>query len=73
MYPARRAKGAAEAVGGPEDCHGVPAGTYVTVHVARVPTAAAAAAVARVAASLQVRAPVEELFAPFYQLATEEG
>ncbi|EIE25675.1 DUF663-domain-containing protein [Coccomyxa subellipsoidea C-169] len=38
---------AAEAVGGPEDCHGVPAGTYVTVHVARVPTAAAAAAVAR--------------------------
>lgn len=51
-----RAKAAAEAVGGLEDNHGVPAGTYVTVHVARVPTAAAAAVVARVAASLQVRA-----------------
>ena len=51
-----RARAAAEAAGGPEDCHGVPAGSYVVVHVAGVPTAVAAAAVARVAASLQARA-----------------
>ena len=49
-----RAKAAAEAVGGLGDAHGVPAGAYVTVHAARVPTSAAAAVVARVAASLQV-------------------
>lgn len=50
----RRARAAAQAVGGPQDSHGVPAGTYVLVHVTRVPSAAAAAVVARVAASLQV-------------------
>lgn len=49
-----RAKAAAEAVGGPQDDHGVPAGSYVVVHIARVPSAAAAALVARVSAFLQV-------------------
>lgn len=49
-----RARAAAEAVGGPQDEHGVPAGSYVVVHVSRVPSAAAAALVARIAAYLQV-------------------
>ena len=52
-----RAKAAAEAVGGPQDDHGVPAGSYVVVHIARVPSAAAAALVARVTAYLQVLLP----------------
>ena len=41
-------------MGGPQDDHGVPAGSYVVVHIARVPSAAAAALVARVSAFLQV-------------------
>ena len=56
-----RAKAAAEAVGGPQDDHGVPAGSHVVVHIARVPSAAAAALVARVSAHLQVRAAAPPL------------
>ncbi len=51
----RRAVAAAAAVGARGDALGVPAGTYVTVHLAAVPAAAAEAVVSRVAASQQVR------------------
>ncbi|CAL8469855.1 g9397 [Coccomyxa elongata] len=58
----KRAKAAAEAVGGPGDAHGVPAGAYVTIHLARVPTAAAAAVVARVASLLRGELPPLAVF-----------
>lgn len=49
-----RAKALAEAAGKAGDPHGVPAGTYLEVHMADVPTAAAAAVVQRVSDALQV-------------------
>jgi hypothetical protein len=49
-------------VGGLEDFHGIAAGAYVSIHVERVPVAAAAAFVERVAASLQVCAPLSSMF-----------
>eukprot|EP00884_Botryococcus_braunii_P001387 jgi/Botrbrau1/11249/Bobra.0038s0021.1 len=52
----KRAIAAQQSVGGPGDPHGVAAGTYVEVHLANVPQAAAAALVQRVGASLQGKA-----------------
>ena len=49
-----RAKALAEEAGKAGDPHSVPAGTYVEVHVADVPTSAAAAVVQRVSDTLQV-------------------
>ena len=50
----RRAKALADAAGRAGDPHSVPAGTYLEVHVADLPTSAAAAVVQRVSESLQV-------------------
>ena len=52
-----RAKALAQAAGKAGDAHSVPAGTYLEVHVADVPTSAAAAVVQRVSDSLQVCVP----------------
>lgn len=52
----RRAKEAAARVGAAGDPNGVPAGTYVELHVADMPAEAAARVLARVAATAQVRA-----------------
>ncbi len=49
-----RAKALAEEAGKAGDAHSVPAGTYVEVHVADVPTSAAAAVVQRVSTTLKV-------------------
>jgi pre-rRNA-processing protein TSR1 len=50
----RRAKEAAARVGAAGDPDGVPAGTYVQLHVAGVPAEAAGTVLARVAAASQV-------------------
>ena len=50
----RRAKALADKAGKAGDPHSVPAGTYLEVHVADVPTSAAAAVVQGVSESLQV-------------------
>lgn len=52
----RRAKEEAARVGAAGDPDGVPVGTYVELHVVDVPAEAAARVLARVAATLQVRA-----------------
>ncbi|CAL5218954.1 g706 [Coccomyxa viridis] len=49
----KRAKALAQAAGQAGDPHSVPAGTYLEVHVADVPTSAAAAVVQRLSDSLQ--------------------
>ena len=52
-----RAKAAAQRVGNDLDVAGVPAGTYVAVHVASVPVDAARGVLDRVEAFLQVFTP----------------
>ncbi len=54
LVPLCRAKALAQAAGQAGDPHSVPAGTYLEVHVADVPTSAAAAVVQRLSDSLQV-------------------